>query len=85
MHTRHEMLVRGRAPRAFDLAASVEAWFRILPYHRWVRILRTEGNRRLVAIPARHRRVPLAWRCEQELQPEIRRIPSRTSTVSPKA
>ena len=74
MHTEHQLVVQAQAARAYQLAAAVEDWPRLLPHYRWVRILREEGNRRLVAMGARHRGIPLAWRCEPELQPDLPRL-----------
>jgi len=74
MHTEHRLVVHAEAARAYELAAAILDWPRILPHYRWVRSLRQEGSRHLVAMGAVHNGIPLSWRCEQELEPHVPRI-----------
>jgi ribosome-associated toxin RatA of RatAB toxin-antitoxin module len=45
----------------FELAAAVEAWPQILPHYRWVRLLRDDGQRRVVAMAASRDGLPVRW------------------------
>lgn len=55
------MVIRGKYARIFDLAANVEDWESILPHYRYVRVLRREGNRKLVRMSAWRDFIPVTW------------------------
>jgi ribosome-associated toxin RatA of RatAB toxin-antitoxin module len=74
MHTENEILIRAEAEKIYTLAAAVERWPQILPHYRWVRVLNDHGNRRLVEMAARRDRIPVRWRAEQRLFPDVPRI-----------
>ena len=69
-----------KADDVFALAAAVDAWPRILPHYRWVRVLdRRADGRRTVEMAARRDVVgrvgfPLHWTAVQSVHPESRRI-----------
>ncbi|HEY8491119.1 MAG TPA: SRPBCC family protein [Dehalococcoidia bacterium] len=74
MHTETAVEIRGPAEAVFRLAAAVERWPEILPHYRRVRVLASEGNRRLVEMAASRDGIPVHWRAEQEVLPESLRI-----------
>jgi ribosome-associated toxin RatA of RatAB toxin-antitoxin module len=61
----------------FVLAAAVEDWPKILPHYRWVRLLRDQGQRRLVEMAASRDGIPVRWTAIQELDLAERRITFR--------
>lgn len=77
MHTENEILIRAEAEKIYTLAAAVERWPQILPHYRWVRVLKDHGDRRLVEMAARRDRIPVRWRAEQRLFPDVPRITFR--------
>ncbi len=75
MHTENEILIRAEAAEVYGLAAPVERWPEILPHYRWVRVLEDDGEgRRLVEMAALRDFIPVRWRAEQLLFPEVPRI-----------
>ena len=80
METRIERVVQSSPETVFSLAAAVEAWPRILPHYRWVRVLGEDGpNSRTVEMAARrdvvgHLGIPLRWVAIQTVHPTRRRI-----------
>jgi len=58
----------------FGLAAAVEQWPHILPHYRWVRLLRDDGERRVVEMAASRDGLPVRWTAIQELDWADRRI-----------
>jgi len=69
--------MRADPDRIFALAAAVEAWPRILPHYRSVRVLRQSGQRRLVEMAAHRDGFPVRWTAIQELFPAEHRITFR--------
>ncbi len=55
------IVIRGDYGRIFELAANVEDWGRILPHYRYVRVLRRDGNRKLVRMSAWRDFIPVTW------------------------
>jgi ribosome-associated toxin RatA of RatAB toxin-antitoxin module len=82
MRTRIERRAHADPRIAFELAAAVEDWPRILPHYRWVRVLeQLSANRRVVEMAARRDviavprlSVPLRWTAIQTLHPHAPRI-----------
>jgi ribosome-associated toxin RatA of RatAB toxin-antitoxin module len=75
LHTKNEILIRAEAAKVYGLAAPVERWPEILPHYRWVRILGDDGEgRRLVEMAALRNFIPVRWRAEQLLFPNVPRI-----------
>lgn len=69
MHMRNEIVIAAPADRIFQYAGATDRWPQILPHYRYVRILRTDGNRRVVEMAAKRPfkafAVPVRWRAEQ--------------------
>ena len=75
MHTKNEILIRAGTAEVYELAAAVERWPEILPHYRWVRVLEDGGEgRRVVEMAALRNFIPVRWRAEQLLFPEVPRI-----------
>ena len=74
MHTENEIVIHGPMDRVFDLAADVLRWPERLPHYRWVRLVESDGRRRVVEMAARRGRIPVRWRSIQEVFPGERRI-----------
>lgn len=75
MHTKNEILIRAETAEVYGLAAPVERWPEILPHYRWVRVLEDDGEgRRVVEMAALRNFIPVRWRAEQLLFPEVPRI-----------
>jgi ribosome-associated toxin RatA of RatAB toxin-antitoxin module len=77
MHTENEILIRAETEKIYGLAAAVERWPQVLPHYRWVRILKDDGDRRLVEMAARRDQIPVRWQAEQRLFPDVPRITFR--------
>ena len=74
MHTENSIVIRANLALIYELAAAVERWPELLPHYRWVRILREDGDRRLVEMAAQRDGIPLRWTAEQArfpLEPRI--------------
>jgi ribosome-associated toxin RatA of RatAB toxin-antitoxin module len=69
MHTENFIWVDAPLGNVFRLAAEVEAWPRLLPHYRWVRVLEEHPAERIVEMAARRGRVPVWWRSRQRLFP----------------
>lgn len=59
--------IRASTDAVFALLAEIELWPAIFPHVHSARVLRRDGVRRLVAVQARWRRLPLGWRAVQTL------------------
>jgi len=78
LHAENEILVRAGAAEVYGLAAPVERWPEILPHYRWVRVLEDDGEgRRLVEMAALRDFIPVRWRAEQRLFPDVPHITFR--------
>jgi hypothetical protein len=67
---------RMRAPyeAAFELAADIERWPRILPHYRYVRAVDTVAGERRFAMGARRGPIPVRWEAIQRPMRDERRI-----------
>jgi len=78
LHTENEILIQADAAEVYGLAAPVERWPKILPHYRWVRVLEDDGEgRRLVEMAALRDFIPVRWRAEQRLFPDVPHITFR--------
>ena len=65
MKMRNQIVIQAPAQRIFALAGATENWPRILPHYRFVRVLMSDGPRRVVDMGARRGFIPVRWRAEQ--------------------
>lgn len=77
METTTALAMRARPETVLRLAAATEDWPRILPHYRWVRVLRQDGEKRVVEMAARRDFIPVRWTAIQEVFPERRSITFR--------
>ncbi len=77
MHTDNSILIQADPHTIYRLAAAVERWPELLPHYRWVRVLATDGHRRIVEMAARRDLIPVRWTAEQVLYPDEPRITFR--------
>ena len=77
MHTVNSILIQADPHTIYRLAAAVERWPELLPHYRWVRVLTTDGHRRIVEMAARRDLIPVRWTAEQVLYPHEPRITFR--------
>jgi ribosome-associated toxin RatA of RatAB toxin-antitoxin module len=74
MHIETSLLMRAQPSGIYPIAATVERWPDLLPHYRYVRVLRHEGNSRLVEMAAHRDGIPVRWWAEQRLYPDLPRI-----------
>lgn len=77
MQTTIAVAMRADPEVIFRLAAAVERWPEILPHYSSVRVLRDDGQRRIVAMAARRDAIPVRWVAEQRVYPADRRVTFR--------
>jgi uncharacterized membrane protein len=74
MHTENTITIRGDIDAIFAMASAVEAWPRLLPHYRWVKILSGDTIERLVEMAAHRDGFPVRWTARQRLDPAQHRI-----------
>jgi ribosome-associated toxin RatA of RatAB toxin-antitoxin module len=67
-------MIHGDIGRVFELASDVTRWPELLPHYRFVRLISSEGRRRVVEMAAHRDGIPVKWTSIQEPIPEERRI-----------
>ena len=77
MKTSDSVAIRGEYGRIFGLAANVEEWARILPHYRYVKLLRRDGNRKLVKMSAWRDMIPVTWTAVETVVPGTESDPGR--------
>ena len=77
METTNEITINAPVETVFALAADTERWPEILPHYRWVRRLRGDDRRKLVAMAAWRDIYPVRWVAIQQSFPDERRITFR--------
>jgi ribosome-associated toxin RatA of RatAB toxin-antitoxin module len=77
MHTNTSITIKSDYERIFQLAACVEDWGRILPHYRYVKLLKRDGNRKLVRMSAWRDFVPVTWSAIQTVEPGTTECPGR--------
>ncbi len=77
VQTSHQAQIHADPDLIFRLAGEVEFWPAILPWYHDVRILRRQGQKRLVYMATGGAAVPLSWTAIQWLDPAARRIAFR--------
>jgi ribosome-associated toxin RatA of RatAB toxin-antitoxin module len=74
MRTVNHITICGDIGRVFELASDVTRWPELLPHYRFVRLISSEGRRRIVEMAAHRDGIPVKWTSVQEPIPEERRI-----------
>jgi len=74
MHTENSIEIRGNIDQVFAMAADVEAWPRLLPHYRWVKVLSGTTTERLVEMAAHRDGFPVWWVAHQRLDPANHQI-----------
>ena len=74
METTNSVIMRGDADRIYELAANIQDWPALLPHYRYVIVEECSERHKVARMGARRDRLPVKWRCLQELVPEERRI-----------
>jgi ribosome-associated toxin RatA of RatAB toxin-antitoxin module len=74
MYTENRITINGPAAKVYELAEDVMRWPEILPHYRWVKLIRQEGDFRVVEMAARRDFIPVKWTSIQEPRPEQRCI-----------
>jgi hypothetical protein len=77
MEASNQVVILGDYDRIFDLASRVEDWGEILPHYRYVKVLRREGNRKLVRMSARRDFIPVTWTAIETVIPGTPDAPGR--------
>jgi ribosome-associated toxin RatA of RatAB toxin-antitoxin module len=77
MHTENTIVMQADVQTIYRLATAVERWPALLPHYRWVRVLHTDGDRRIVEMAARRDVIPVRWWAEQICFPDVPRITFR--------
>jgi ribosome-associated toxin RatA of RatAB toxin-antitoxin module len=74
MHVENAIVIEAGPDIIFRLAAEVERWPAILPHYRRVRVLKRQGERKLLEMAAQRDGLPVSWTSIQEPRPAERRI-----------
>ena len=61
MNTSNTVTIYAPYERIFELGSRVERWAQILPHYRYVKVLREDGNRRVVRMSAWRDFIPVTW------------------------
>lgn len=69
MHTENAVVIHAPISEVYALASAVERWPEILPHYRWVRVLRDDGDSRLVEMAAHRDHFPVQWWALQTSDP----------------
>lgn len=77
MHTQNEIFIHADPATIYQFAAQVEFWPDILPHYRWVKVLSSHDQYRLVEMAARRDFIPVKWTAEMGLYPDEPRITFR--------
>jgi aromatase len=75
MKTSDSLVIRSDYGRIFELAANVEDWGRILPHYRYVKVLKRDGNRKLVRMSAWRDFIPVTWSAIETIYPGTEALP----------
>jgi ribosome-associated toxin RatA of RatAB toxin-antitoxin module len=77
VHTQNEIFIHADPMTIYQFAAQVEFWPDILPHYRWVKVLASNGQYKLVEMAARRDFIPVKWSAEVGLFPDEPRITFR--------
>lgn len=74
MRTVNHITIHGDIGRIFDLASDVTRWPELLPHYRYVKLISSDGRRKVVEMAAHRDGIPVKWTSILEPIPEERRI-----------
>ena len=77
MKTSDSVTIRAAYDRIFELAADVEEWEDILPHYRYVKVLKRDGNRKLVRMSAWRDIIPVTWSAVETIYAGTMQSPGR--------
>ena len=77
MNSTNTITMKAPYDRIFPLAARVEEWGHILPHYRYVRVLKREGNRKLLKMSAWRDFIPVSWTAVQTVMQGTEAMPGR--------
>jgi ribosome-associated toxin RatA of RatAB toxin-antitoxin module len=61
----NEITIAASPERIFERASDTPHWPQMLPHYRYVRVLDSDGKRRVLEMAARRGKIPVRWRAEQ--------------------
>jgi ribosome-associated toxin RatA of RatAB toxin-antitoxin module len=61
VHTGNTIIINAPRKRIYEIVSDLERWPERLPHYRYVRTLRKEGMRDIVAMSARRGIIPISW------------------------
>ena len=67
MHTENRIDIQGDIAQIFAMASAVEAWPRLSPHYRWVKVIAGNVTDRLVEMAAYRDGFPVCWMARQRL------------------
>ena len=67
---RNEIVIAAPPSRVYAQASATERWPDFLPHYRYVRLLQSTADRRVLEMAARRGAIPVRWRAEQRNDPE---------------
>jgi len=74
MLTENNITIYAPVDRIFALAADVLRWPEILPHYRWVRLIKDDGESRIVEMAALRDGIPVKWTSIQRPVPHENKI-----------
>lgn len=61
MHCENSIVIRAPLDEIFRVTSDLEAWPRVLPHYRWIRVLERHGSALIVNMAARRGALPIRW------------------------
>ncbi len=61
MHSANSIIINAPREKIFDEVSNLLRWPEQLPHYRYVRLLKKEGGRDIVAMSARRGAIPVSW------------------------
>src|SRR5947208_12166785 len=77
MNTENRITIEAPLATIFDMAARVEDWGDLLPHYRYVKLLKREGNRKLVRMSAWRDFIPVTWTAICVVEPGVGDLPGK--------
>ncbi|MGQ4809026.1 hypothetical protein NKDENANG_02421 [Candidatus Entotheonellaceae bacterium PAL068K] len=80
MHTENRIDIQGDIAQIFAMASAVEAWPRLLPHYRWVKVIAGNAPDRLAEMAAYRDGFSVRWTARQRLDSGPYRIRERDTS-----